>query len=95
MKPNVEINIKELILQGFSPKDAYRIGQSLELELGRLIQEKGLPKSLSQEFRIDVLDGGQLRAPLRGDANTIGTGIANSVYRSLAQPVEPQYPRKP
>jgi hypothetical protein len=83
MKPNIEINIEELVLHGFKPGDRYDIGKSLEIELVRLFSEQGVPGVLSENKNLGKVDAGTFNASSNSKAESIGTQIANSVYKEF------------
>ena len=61
MKPkNIELNIEELVLHGFSPGDRYGIGEAVERELTRLLADRGVPESLAQGGEVASVDGGAI-----------------------------------
>jgi hypothetical protein len=40
--PNIEMKIEQMILEGFSPSDRYRIGDSVQNELERIFNAQGV-----------------------------------------------------
>ena len=80
MKPReIEVEIEELILHGFEPRDRWRIGDALQQELRGLLAAKGVPFLwLSSPQRIDA--GAICSANLAKAAQT-GADIAGAVYR--------------
>ena len=85
MKPNIEINIKELKLTGFSHIDRYRMGEALQLELTRLITEQGLSQSLTRGGEFAQLNGATFNIAPNSRAETIGAQIAKSVYGRFSE----------
>jgi hypothetical protein len=85
MRQDIEINIEEVRLHGFSHVDRYRIGQALQLELTRLITEQGLSQSLSQGGEFTQLDGGKFNIVRSSRAEVIGVQIAKSVYSRFSK----------
>ncbi len=84
MKPGiVELHIEELVLDGFSPAERFRIGRAVEQELGRLFAERGLPPSLTREGEIPRLDGGTLEAKPGSGAEAMGARVAQAVYEGF------------
>lgn len=79
----VIVNIDELVLEGFPPSDRYRIGASVERELGRLLAAEGLPELLTAGGEVPRLDGGSFAVPEGLKADTVGARIAQSVYRGM------------
>ena len=82
--PTVELHIEELVLRGFAPGDGFRIGDSLERELRRLISEKGL--RTSGPVAIDRLDGERIKLASGARAPVVGEQIAQQVYLELSRP---------
>jgi hypothetical protein len=82
---NVEIYVEELVLDGFSPADRYRIGQTVEQELGRVLAERGAPPALTRDGEISRLDGGTFEAKPGSGVAAIGVQVAQAVYGGLSQ----------
>jgi hypothetical protein len=84
MKPNnIELQIEELVLHGFSPGDRYHIGQVVEHELGRMFAERGAPPSLTRSDEIPSLEGGTFKVKPGSRVEEIGAQVAQAVYRGL------------
>ncbi len=85
MNNNIELQIEELVLQGFPPNDQGAIGEAVQLELARLFTEHGVPGSLGQGGNIADLEGGHFNAPAGlGPAET-GARIAQAVYDAVCR----------
>lgn len=80
MKPNIELHIEELLLQGFEPCHRYRIGQVMEGGLARLLAEDGVPASLAGGGRVARLDGGAFEVVAGAAPEAIGVQVARAVY---------------
>ena len=86
MKPkNIELNIEELVLHGFSPGDRYRIGEAVEQELSRMLADKGVPESLERGWEVAGVDGGAIEVTQGSRAEAIGAQVARAVYGGLRQ----------
>ena len=86
MKPkNIELNIEELVLHGFSPGDRYGIGEAVERELTRLLADRGVPESLERGGEIANMDGGAFEVAPGSRAEAIGAQVARAVYGGLRQ----------
>ena len=86
MKPkNIELNIEELVLHGFSPGDRHRIGEAVEQELTRLLAEWGVPQSLELGGEIGYVDGGAFEVAQGSRAQIVGAQVAKAVYGGLRQ----------
>jgi hypothetical protein len=85
MKPeNVELHIEELLLRGFAPGDRYRIGEAVERELTRLIDEQGVPPSLARGSEIERLNGGAFKVASGSKPEAIGAQVARAVFGGLS-----------
>jgi hypothetical protein len=84
MKPkNIELNIEELVLYGFSPGDRHRIGEAVEQELTRLLADRGVPESLERGREIANMDGGAFEIAQGSRADVVGAQVAKAVYEGL------------
>lgn len=84
MKPkSIELHIEELVLEGFEQVDRHRIAEAVEQELTRLFTERGIPPSLAYGKEINRLDGGAFHIAPDSGPETIGTRVAQAVYRGL------------
>ena len=80
MKPNVELHIDHLILEGFSRNDAHYIGESVKIELQRLIMDRGLPASFNSHTMNKNLTTPPLTIKNSSPPEQIGSQIAHSIY---------------
>ena len=86
MKPKkIELNIEELVLHGFSPGDRHDIGEAVELELTRLLADRGVPQSLERGREIANMDGGAFEVAQGLRAQVVGAQVAKVVYGGLRQ----------
>ncbi len=83
MRPRVELYIEELVLEGFSPGDRYRIGEAVEAELARLLGERGVPRSIKSGGEIDSINGGSFVVSPNSKAEKVGGQVAKAVYGGL------------
>ncbi|MGI9182852.1 MAG: hypothetical protein ACR2H9_20435 [Longimicrobiaceae bacterium] len=81
----IELEIGELVLHGVAPGDRHRIGAAVERELARLLAERGLSPSLTQNGEVARLDAGALHVAPGARAESIGRQVAQSVHRGLAR----------
>jgi hypothetical protein len=79
----VELNIEELILHGFDPRDRDRIGQAIEREMMRLFSVQGIPQSLKLSYTAENIDGGLFEMAPGLGAEAIGRNVAQSVYGGM------------
>lgn len=80
VKPNIEININELVLHGFSPADKFRIGQAVEQHLSLLFNQKDIPSSLQKNNDVHLMNAGDFRMSANDTAGSIGNQIAGTIY---------------
>lgn len=83
MRPRFEIVIDELILHGFSPAERYVIGDSLSLELERLVMEQGFQPHESVD--IPMLKAAPVNLPANSKPVQVGSHVAQSVYKGLTK----------
>lgn len=83
MKPNIDLQIDELILRDLPYRNRQRIAAALKCELTRLITEQGLPPTLAQGGNIPQIDIRNLSIPTHAKPNVIGVEIARQVYGNL------------
>lgn len=80
--PTIALNIEEFVLRDVPYALRHRIAAAMQLELTRLLSERGLPPSLAQGGHIPNLDIGPVHtADTQADA--LGSQIAHSVYGKL------------
>ncbi len=80
---SLELHIEELVLQGFSPGDRLRIGDALEIELARLITERGLPRWSEAPPMIEQLKGGSFKVTPSAPPQVVGEQLARALYGSF------------
>jgi hypothetical protein len=85
MRQLIEIHINELNLHGFSCHDRYSIGSAVENELVRLFSDQGVPATLSKNVNIESMNAGTFKLKAGAKATTVGSNIANSVYKGLSK----------
>jgi len=78
----IRIEIGEMVLHGFEYHDHRRIGASIELELSRLVKEKGVFQDRAEGKKISKVDNLSFDIDTYTSSRSIGTGVANSVFRS-------------
>jgi len=82
---SLEIHIEEIVLCGFPPIDRYRLGEAVELELGRLFGQEGAPPSLGVSREIGRLDCGSFEVPDGSTPEETGTRVARALFGRLAE----------
>jgi hypothetical protein len=79
------VRVEELVLHGFPPLAAGRVGEAVERELALLVGARGLPASLRADRMADSVDGGGFPFHAGEDVRGLGARIAANVYGSLAR----------
>jgi hypothetical protein len=76
----VEVHIDELVLHGFSASDRDRISETLAVELGRLLSERGSPwrAASREEFRPS-----DIHVPTHYRAEDVGSQLAKAIHGGL------------
>jgi len=82
---NVRLHIEELVLDGFPPGDRYRIAAAVEVELTRLLTERGVPPGLASGGAVPSLDGGSFGVAPEARPDRIGAQVAQSVYGGMSR----------
>jgi hypothetical protein len=85
MNKDIEINIEELVLNGFSPSDKHRIGNAVKMELSRLFAEKGCPEKFTNGVKIAEINAGEFKTSIQSNPRTTGNQIAQSIYNGLSR----------
>ena len=87
--PRVELQIDELMLDGFPASDRHRIAEALQAELTQLLSNGDFSRFRSLE--IETLPAGSItanRAGRPGSAGAIGRDAARIIYDALTAPRE-------
>lgn len=88
-RSSIHLHIEELVLDGFAPGDRHRIGETVEIELRRLLEVRHPAATFRQSSETDHVDAGEFKVSSGATAQTIGGHVAASVYRGLIQPNDP------
>jgi hypothetical protein len=83
MRPNIELEIDELVLHGFGAIDRETLGLVVQQELARLLADGGVSGGLGQGGEVSRLDGGTFSVAAGARAEVVGTQIAQSIYGGL------------
>ena len=82
---SIELHIDELILHGFAPCNRYAVGDAVERELARLLDEQSIPISLQSENAADEIKGATFNAAHNKKPRAIGRQIAQAVYQGFGK----------
>ncbi len=81
----VELNIDQLLLEGFPSHQRHRIAHAMESELVRLLNEDGIPASLQRNSHIQNLSLVDTRLSADERPETIGLRVAQSLFREMTR----------
>jgi hypothetical protein len=84
-KPDVNLHIDALVLEGFAHGDRHRVGEAVRLELARLLSEQGVPRPWTRGGAMARLDGGAFEVAPGSKAEVIGARVAQQVYEGLGK----------
>lgn len=79
-RPDIDLHIEELVLEGFNPGDRHAIGEAVQRELARLLAEKGVPPAMAGGGEIARVDGGQFEQGSGARPEEAGVQTARAVY---------------
>jgi hypothetical protein len=79
----MEVEIEEIVLQGYPLADRRAVARAVERELARLFAERGLPPELAGGGDIPHIDAGGFEASPQSGGEEIGAQVARSVYGGL------------
>jgi hypothetical protein len=81
MSPAVELHIDALVLHGVPRSHAARVGEALERELTRLLEERGVPAAGAGE----TVAGGPARVKTspEGSPEALGAEVAGAIHGRL------------
>jgi hypothetical protein len=91
--PTLEVHIERIVLHGYSPGDTHRLGEVLEAELSRLVQNRGIDRSAVNNRSIERIDGGSIKLASPPKIDTLGVKLAGNVHQLLA-PVPGKMPTR-
>lgn len=86
MNEDIELHIEKLVLHGFDGCNAAHISAAVQQEIGRLLQEKGLPASFSANKEIGFLSiTGNLPSATGLRHQGIGNHIAQLIFNGTTR----------
>jgi hypothetical protein len=83
MNMNLELEIGELELDGFSAADRNRIARAVQRELERLFAERGVPHWLEEGGGVARIEGGRFEVAPNSSPESIGTLAARRLYGGI------------
>ena len=82
---NLELEIEELVLEGFPAAQKDRIARAVHVELERLFAENGVPPSLEAGGNVATIDGGSFEAAPNASPEAVGAQVARSLYGGMRE----------
>lgn len=76
----ININIRELTIEGFVNQDQNQISDALSAELFRLMKRKGFPVNISNDKTISNIEADTLNLSTNVISRSIGIEAARSIY---------------
>ena len=80
---NLELQIEDLVLDGFPAADKDRIGRALQAELERLFAEEGVPPSVEAGGSVATIDGGSFKVAPNASPEAVGAQVARAMYGGM------------
>ena len=84
-RPDIQLHIEELVLNGLPDVDGQAIREGIQRELARLLAEQGVPPALGGSGGALRVDGGAFDVAADADAGTIAVQVAQAVYGGLTR----------
>jgi hypothetical protein len=84
---NIQLHIERLILDGvaLSAAERPRFQASVEIELGRLLAERGIAGGLENGLALDKVRGGAVQLTRDGGGTGLGKQVAQAVYGGIGR----------
>ena len=80
---SIELHIEELVVDGFAPDNRERFVAAVESELARLLGERGISGSLTEDIEVEQLTGSALRIRQDETSETTGQHLAQAIYARM------------
>ncbi len=78
---SIDLQIDELVLNGFAAADGQAIGDAVQRELARLLVEQGVPSALTRNVEFETLTASANDVRSGANADTTGASLAQAIYR--------------
>ena len=85
LPPMLELHIEELVLHGFPVSQHRSIGDAVQKELTRLIEEQGMPSLTTRPVSLERLNAGSFKTAKQATAPVIGRQLARQIHQQLSQ----------
>lgn len=77
---SIDLEIDELVLNGFAAADRHAIGDAFQRELARLLAERGIPQAIAEARETAQLNIESFESATGSDAHAIGAELAKKIY---------------
>jgi hypothetical protein len=81
----IELRIDTIVCDGFDPVDRHAFGRAVERDLARLLRERGVPASLSQDRDIRAIVAPEIDLPDAATPDAMARELARAIYDGLGQ----------
>ena len=82
---SIDLQIDELVLNGFAAADKHAIGDAFERELARLLAEQGVSPGLTRNVELEHLDADVNNVNQGSHSETIAVQSAQALYRRFSK----------
>lgn len=84
---NIQLHIERLILDGVAlgAAEQPRFQAAVEMELGRLLAERGIASGLENGVTLDSVRGGAVQCRRAGGGTGLGKQLAQAVYGGIGR----------
>lgn len=84
---NIQVHIERLILDGVAlgVGEGPRLQAAVEMELGRLLGERGIANGLVSDVAVDSVRGGAVQLRLNVGSAALGKQVAQAVYGGIGK----------
>lgn len=89
-RPNVELHIEELLLEGFAPHERHLVAAALEQHLALLLAQQfsdgaGTPALFARGAHVARIDAGTFQMPAGTRPERAGEQIALAVHKGISK----------
>ena len=84
---NIQVHIERLILDGVAlgVGEGPRLQAAVEMELGRLLAERGIANGLASDVAVDSVRGGAVQLQPGAGGSGLGKQVAQAVYGGIGK----------
>jgi hypothetical protein len=82
---SIDLEIDELVLNGFAAADGHAIGEAFQRELTRLLVEQGVSPELTRNVELEHLNADVNQVTQGSNSETIAVQSAQAIYRRFSK----------